>query len=468
MSIPEKLLRARFSGLALAASLFISACGGGSSTPESPAVNPPVPETGTVGLLFTDKPTDEFSAIKLNVVEAILIGDDNGQQVLFQGSEPIDLLDLTNFNEPIVFGEVTAGVYTKLRLVINDLELVPLDGSASIFPKLPANGKIDLLDPSGIPVLPGRTLLVEIDMEANKAIKVTGAGNSKNYNFRPVVKANFMDGGDLPDKLARLEGNVDEIFADPPGSFRLCDIETPESCITVNSGTETSVFDDEGASTDINALMVNDTVVVIGRYGYDSGTDQGAVELSALIVEIGGNSEQIKGNVVSAPAAGRFLMLADDDSDLVIELQAGTKFFDAAGPITSDAVVLGADIEVEGVRPPKDVEEDPDLLRAALVFVEAEEADQLSGTIILPEPDPGTRSFMLTPLAGNDTCVNVAAEAVILFVDTAESEVTIGAFEQLAVGQDVDLFGESETTSATGCFEADEVIVEGPPPAEAA
>jgi len=98
----------------------------------------PTPTTGTVALLFTDKPTDEFSAIKLDVVEAILIGGEE-HQVLFQGSKPIDLLDLTNFNVPVVFGEVKVGTHTKLRLVIDNLELVPNDGGPPIFPDLPAN-----------------------------------------------------------------------------------------------------------------------------------------------------------------------------------------------------------------------------------------------------------------------------------------------------------------------------------------
>jgi len=438
--------------LALAVSLFISACGGSSSTSNSnePADVTPTPTTGTIGLLFTDKPTDEFSAIKLNVVEAILISDDDGQQIFFQDSKSIDLLDLTNFNEPIVFGEVNVGVYTKLRLRIDKLELVPNDGGPSIFPALPANGKIDLLDPEGFEVLPGRTLLAEIDMDANKSIKITGAGNGRKYNFRPVVKANFMNGG-LPDKLARVDGFVSEIYADPAGSYRLCDVAMPDNCIDVITGAGASIFDNEGLATEFSTLMVNDTVVVIGRYVVDPD-----IALDTVVLEIGGNAEQVSGNVVSMPMDQQFLMVINDNGDIVVELQDGTKYFDAAGEISPDAIVVGANLEVEGVRPTKADPADPDLIRAALVFVEAEDALQLSGTIIEPL-DAATRSFMLAPVEGNDTCVRVNDPADILLVDVAASEVTMGTIDDLALGQSVDLFG---TMATDGCFEADEVLVE--------
>jgi hypothetical protein len=445
------IARCRMPMLALAVSLFVSACGGSSSTSNQPAdVTPPTPTTGTVGLLFTDKPTDEFSAIKLNVVEAILIGGDDRQETLFQGSKPIDLLDLTNFNEPVVFGEVNVGTYTKLRLRIDNLELVPKDGSPSIFPALPANGKIDLLDAEGFEVLAGRSLLVEIDMDANKSIKITGAGNGRKYNFRPVVKVNFMDGG-LPDKLARVEGFVDEIFTDPAGSFRLCDVDMPDNCVDVIAGAGASIFDNEGLATEFSTLMANDPVVVIGRYVVDPD-----IVLDTLILEIGGNSEQLKGNVVSDPMDNQFLMVIDENGDIVVELQNETKYFDATGEIGSDSIVIGADLEIEGVRPTKADPADPDLIRAALVFVEAEDAEQLSGTIIDPL-DAATRSFMLAPVEGSDTCVRVNDPADILLVDAAASEVTMGTIDDLAVDQFVDLFG---ATATDGCFEADEVIVE--------
>jgi hypothetical protein len=447
MSIQSPMSKFQASLLALTALLFVSACGGGLDT--APVATNAEPTTGMVGLFFTDAPTDEFSAIKLNVVEAILIGGDDGQQILFQGSEPIDLLDLTNFNEPIIFGEVAVGTYTKLRLKIDNLELVPHEGE-SIFPALPANGKIDMLDASGFDVLPGRTLMVEIDMDANKSIKITSTGNGRKYNFRPVVKANFMDGG-LPHKLARVEGSVGNTPAG--GSFLLCDTDSPDSCVTVMTDGMSSIFNSEGLASNFDSLAFEDLVVVIGRYATDSD-----IVLNALVLEIGGNAEQVKGNVVSDPMDSQFLLLADDDSDLVVELQPGTKYFDASGEIMADAVVLGVDIEVEGVKPTKADPADPDLMRAALIFLEAEEDEQISGMIIEPLASE-TRSFDLTLTAGGTTCVRVNVDADILLVDEANSEITMGDFTSLAVGQSVDLFGMTALDDE-GCFDANEVIVE--------
>ncbi len=446
-------VRAVFASLAVA--LIVSACGSSGSSPEPDTSVVPVSDIGTVGVLFTDAPTDEYSAIKLNVIEAILIGGDDSQQVLFQGSEPIDLLDLTNFSEPVVFGEVQAGTYTKLRLIIDSLELVPIGGGDSIFPALPANGKIDLLQSDGFNVLPGRTLMIEIDMDANKSIKITGAGNSGKVNFRPVVKVKIVDSGS-PHKLARVEGAVSGDPDATAGAFVLCDIDSPDHCVDVATDSMTGIFDDAGLDTGFGTLADGNMVVVIGRYETDP-----SIALNAIVVEIGGNSELVKGDVVSDLVDGQFLLLADDGNDLVIELQAGTKYFDESGEIGADVVTLGADIEVEGVKPPKADPEDPDLMRAALIFLEAEDDDLISGTIIDPlEEGEGTNpdTFGLTTGSG-DTCVAVGEETYVLLVETENSEVTMGSFADLAVDQIVDVFGTA-SSEAEGCFVANEVIVD--------
>lgn len=444
-----KTIKNEYRILALICAAFaISACGGGSTT-EPSQTGSSTSETGTVGLLFTDAPTDDFESIFLNVREAVLIGGDEQQHFLFQGSEPIDLLNLTNFNEPIVFGEVQAGTYTKLRLLIDDLELVPNDGGPSIFPRLPANGKIDLLQSDGFEILPGRTLMIEVDMDANKSIKVTGAGNSNNYNFRPVVKVKVMSGGS-DDKLTRLEGSVREVSSLVDRRFVVCDIDSPDFCVTVALDANAGIFDALGLDTGFDTLLEGDIVVVIGAYETDPD-----ILLNAVVLEIGGTAEQVKGNVVSNPANDQFLIVVDQNGDLVVELQDGTKVFDVTGPANADTIEVGVDVEVEGVKPPKADQLDPDLIRAALIYVEEDPDEQISGTIIEPL-DAATRSFGLTLSDAGDTCVRVDTNADILLVNEAISEVTMGEFADLTVGQSIDLFG---TTADDSCFDANEVIV---------
>ena len=319
MKLGVATLRATF--IAIAAALFIAGCGSSTSTPEPEEDQGP--DVGTVGILFTDLPTDDFESIELDVVEAILIGGDDSQAVLFEGSEPIDLLDLENFSEPVVFGEVQAGTYTKLRLKIDNLRLTPVDGDPFDVPNLPANGKIDLLQAGGFDVLPGRTLLIEIDMDANKSIKITEAGNSGRINFRPVVKVKIVDGGD-PHNLARVEGLVQSIPGDPAGSFVLCDIDSPDFCVDVATDeTMTSFFDEDGLDTDISnpEFVEGAMVVVIGMY-----TTEPSIILNAVTVEIGGTAEQLKGRVASAPTEDGFQLLVAGGNEYTIDLQAGTQF----------------------------------------------------------------------------------------------------------------------------------------------
>lgn len=514
---------------ALAAALLIAACGGGNGSSSGTATDetgaappPPAPtsNTGTFGLLLTDKPSHEFSEINLTVTGAVLLGDP-GQQTIFDDSEgvKVNLLDLTNYTKPIGFGEVEVGSYEKIRLLISEVELVPMAGGDPIYPKLPANGKVDLLDSGGFAVFPGRTLLAEVDVEANNAIHFKQAGNSGKWTFRPVVKVKVMDGG-LPDKLARLEGIVTE-KDDMAGRFVLCDLDVQEVCLTVNVGEDTSLFDSDGLPTDFGSLAVDDQVVVIGRYRHaedddgdsdsdidsdsdsdsdmdedgdsdgesdsdadsdsDSDSDLGPdgddgdsdsdsdrididVVLDALVVEIGGTATQLKGQVVSAPQDGQFIILVAGDEgpvEYTVELQDGAKFFGPDGQLTADAVVIGANVEVEGVIPEKASEEDPDVIRGAFVFVEADEDEQLSGTIIEPL-EPETQTFYVSA-DSMEVCVNLLEEATVLLVDSEASTVTsaVGAdgFDLLEVGHVVDAFGMMDTMSS-GCFQADEVIVD--------
>ncbi|RLA31320.1 MAG: hypothetical protein DRR11_11170 [Gammaproteobacteria bacterium] len=387
----------------------------------------------------------------------------NGQQTIFSGNKTINLLDLYNFNEPIAFGEVLAGDYTKIRLQISGLKLEPKDGKPSIFPTLPANGKIDLLDQGRFTVFPGRTLVIEIDIDANKSVHIVGTGNGT-YQFRPVVKVNIMDGG-LPDKLARLEGVVAAIYDDPAGKFLLCSADFSDVCVVVYLAKDGSVFDAEGLPVSFGKLMIDDFVTVIGRYRQDdaNNTENTGVDekfaFEAIVIEIGGNADQVKGIVASTPNENDQFDIVVDKNDIVtVQIQNGTKFVGKDGALDRNAIVISQEIEVEGVIVKPAVAGDPKTVNAALILIDDGLIDdKLSGTIAEPL-DSTNMSFNLS--AGiSDVCVNLNNDSVIILIsENADgTEVKIGTFADLATEQSVDTYGQQ---GIGGCFEANEVIVD--------
>jgi len=499
---------ARTPFMLMAMAFLFSACGG--SGPADTTVIPPVAPTGTgtVVIMLTDAPTDELRAINLDVTEATLIGD-AGQQIVFSGKKSINLLDLANFVQPIVFGEVQAGSYNKIRLRIDNLELVEKNTGISTFPKLPANGKIDLLDRSGFAVFPGRTLLVEIDIDANKSIHIVGTGNGK-YQFRPVVKVNIMDGG-LPAKLVRLEGIVSEIFDSSAGRFTLCHADKADSCVIVNLTKGSSVFGPDGLPVGIEKMTVGDPVVAIGAFRHeddddgdsdsdsesdsdtdsdddsdgdsdsnadsdsdsdtgddsddDSDSDSDAdgvktdVELDAVVIEIGGTATQTKGVVLSEPDQnGKFQLEVGKDEIVTVLVQDGTRIFGMDGERGIDAIVRYMTIVVDGVGVKSENPDQSDGINAALIFLDDAVAEEsLSGKIVEPL-DPNNRSFNLATDSG-DLCVALTDEAKIILIsqDGDGSVSKEGDFSDLAPGQSVEVFGYA---GVGGCFQANEVVVD--------
>ena len=473
----KTLASLRAVSVALITAVFIAGCGGSSSSAPEPVAE--ISDTGTVGLWFTDLPTDDFDSIILTVSEASLIGGDGERQVLFTGKREIDLLNLTNYSEPVVFGEVKAGNYSKIRLMIDEIELVHFcpednpdcDPESDFVDKLPANGKVDLLQPDGFDILPGRTVTIEIDVDANKAIHVVGAGKSGKYKFRPVVKVNVYDGG-MPHKLARLEGAVSGEPDVTNDTFVLCSIDAPDHCVDVSTDltpeTGTSFFDDQGLKSDFTGLADGVMVVVIGEYSINPYV------LKAVVVEIGGNAEQVTGNVGTEPSAvtepdekSRFLVLTVGGESLIVELQVETKYYDEDGPINSSAVVLGARVEVEGVRPTTGLTDDPDF-RAALVFLEGPEGELVRGTVAAGTQNSDTKSFELVPESDGATPFNVCLiddpvieRPLILLVNTTAMTVEPGYFEDIVDDAVIDVFGR--VPEGESCFSANEVIVDVTP-----
>ena len=420
--------------------LFLAACGGGSGG------TPPDQGTGTVALLLTDMPTDDLKEINFDVTQATLIGD-QGQQTIYNGNTRVNLLDLENYSQPIALGEVTAGTYTKLRLQIDNFEIIDNQG-AQHFPRPPANGRIDLLEPGGIEVVPGRTLVAHVDMDANKSIHVVQTGNGK-YRVRPVVRVNFVLDG-LPNELVRIEGRIEEIPDGDAVDFVLCAFDNADVCLDVSLADGACVFDAECIPidpVDESTFAVGDSVIVIGTY-IDADGD-GNPDVEAIIVEKGA-AEPVKGIVTEVPdTEGLFLVIDRAGVQITVELQQDcTRIFGPDGEVlTPDALQVGQGIEVEGV-----TSADPEVLRAALILFDSEDdPDQVSGTIADPIEEP---TFMLRTASGDiKVCLNDTA--IITVISPGMSNP--GTFADVLADRTAYAFGG---TAVDGCFLANDLVIE--------
>ncbi len=298
-------------GIAALSVLFLLAgCGGGGGG--SPAASDPDPDpapppsssadTGTVAIMFTDSPTDRFDKF-LAEIRAIRLLGDSGDVTLFsvpqdQDAEVVDFLKLESFNELFtVAEEVPAADYEKIRLILDRLTIVDLDDDGNVVEeatvKLPGNGKVDLNPRGTFFVTPGSTLLVEIDVDAKKSLKVVEAGNSGKYVFRPVVfvKISDQDSMEPGTKLTRIFGTVDSL-GDTGDSFVLCQkrrtsegdddsdserSDDDDKCLTVLAGDETGIFGTDGRPAPFTDIATGEPLTAIGRLrpGDETPADDG-------------------------------------------------------------------------------------------------------------------------------------------------------------------------------------------------
>ena len=279
-------LAVALSGIALAVALVSCGGGSGTSTDSSQAQG-----KGTVGILLTDKPADPalFAAIIASIVKVELMGsEENGRIELFSAppTKEFDLLRLRNESIPLVFKDkVPAGTYCKIRLTLSQLELVLTNGTpddtgddTSAYPKLPGNGKLDLVVRDCFDVVAGEVLALQLDMDAGKSIHIIEKGNCTNkpdkcFNFRPVVFVDVIE-KDFNSKLVRLNGVIKEV--DSVEEYLLLCEALPskdmdnEGCVKVHFGDDAAFFENAedgkgGVPKSISDELLQGNMIVSGN-----------------------------------------------------------------------------------------------------------------------------------------------------------------------------------------------------------
>lgn len=482
--------------------LFLLACGGGGGGGGASTVASA--GTGTVTLLVTDGPSEDFNAINLTVVKAELLSD-SGKVTLFSGQKTFDLLRLADVTEIFSVTHVPVGTYNKIRLTLTSVELVMKDGSKA-YPKLPGNGKLDLNPRSSFVVIGGATILIQLDMDAEKSIHVVSAGNSDSYQFRPVVFVDIVT-DEFDTKLVQLRGTVDNLDT-LEGTFDLCEIRVQGLlldddeedgkfyCVRVDAAqVPASFFDTNGDPADINSLENGAIATATGRFAFNGTTlassknnkndDDGSSDDSSrdddssddddyrdliLVAEVvwPGDFAEVNGIARSAVITDtdtgtwfEFEVLEGQgyvfDAPIPTILQEGTRLFNSKGlPVDESVIQDGVSARVNGV-----FQAGLDELKAALVILDIEASQsQLIGTIGAVADDFSSMA-LLTDSGDRCVLIDTGSGGTQVFETSLDDDDTI-QFDQkeasdLRSGYTANVFGY---TDITGCLDAETIIYE--------
>jgi hypothetical protein len=351
----------------LLVALILSACSdGGSSGGGASGAN-----TGSVGVLFTDSPTDRFCSIML-VMNSVTLLSDEGQVTIFEGSRSVDLLDLRDNSELITVGRrVPAGTYSKIRLGIDDkkVELYECDENGDRIdpPKIAdlRSGKIDLNPRGEFRLRAGSLMLIQLDMDAEKSIHISGPQHNEKCNFRPVVFVDIFT-ANAPDRLVRLTGEIQDL-ASEPDRFDLCRshaVSRPlredserrmmmtahdddgddddgdddrDTCVEIRVVDDTSIFLAKAVPGEFGDLENGRPATVLGRFLFDGEE----LRVMAEVVQQDPDTvEKVRGMIASEVVESLFDLEVDPDQipDLpenliAVLLQNGTKIFSRSGKL---------------------------------------------------------------------------------------------------------------------------------------
>lgn len=411
--------------------------------------------TGSVALMLKDAPSDDFVKIDITITKAELLAGLNGNVTLFSGATTVDLLHLAN--TPELFSltpSIPAGTYEKIRLTVSAISLTKPDGTVIGPLPLPANGKIDLNPRGPFTVTDGQSLVIQLDVDAQKSIHIVGAGNS-GYRFRPVVFVDVMPQSTALGLVYR-HGKVANIDA-ARQTFDLCRLASdtaaePVRCLPVAVGVNTRYFDNAANGSAFTGLSVDEEVTVIGTLAWSGQVF--TLQAATVLEGARGTYDRLRGVAQTGVDGLNLFSLAVEEGQgyapttvLTAALQNGAKIFNRAGSELANAqIVTGSPLVAVGML---NTTPTPVYKTVAVVLAPRSAPLLYDGRI-------GTvTSAGFTLSGGTGSCVSLTSATVILLV-TSDST-TVGAVANLP-GAQVEVYG---TRAVNTCLVADTVVVTG-------
>jgi hypothetical protein len=455
----------RLSIFGLIAALAITGCGGGgSSSNNNPIATGTPPAVGSITLLVGDSVLDDIEAVLIVIDEILLLGDD-GQVTISNGPlEEIDLLSLRNITEVVASTEVPAGSYSKIRLLISSLRIQELGDAPedAVDVRLPANGKIDLNPQGAFEISSGEDLVVQIDFDLARSVKIVQTGNSQ-YRFRPVVFIDVLDQTDNL-RLTKLFGSLQDDDDGSEGSdgeasdYDLCvPLESGgEDCVDVIVQETTSYFSAEGNVTDQQSFVLSADAHVFGHFFIGA---TGGEFFRAKVVAFGDEAsvQPVDGDVTSAVVDGAFDLAVDDATSLSVNV-VDAVLLDEMGQTLVMDIAAGQEAEAWAQTANLDVADDG-VFPAFLVQVRESEVDEDCVEGQLTDLNDG----VLTVLnVGLESCVVVGEDTEIQLLSDYEGDAESDAIsltalgDLISVGVEVEAFGMQNGD----CLDAEVVVAE--------
>lgn len=464
-------LRSFCAMLLIIAAALVYGCGGGSGGAADP---PPASQTGAVGIILTDAPTHSWDRALATITEITLLSDNGPPVDIFEGEETVDLLELGNYSEVFHIAEgVPVGNYGKIRLRVSRIELQRLDEAGAVSEsrdaRLVANGKIDLNPRGGFTVVGDETLMVQLDFDMTKALKITEAGASGIIIVRPVVFVRILGVEDLQ-RFTRVHGVVRELT---DGGFVLCQTRLAASdgttaklrhCLDVLLDDEAGIFDPGADPTGRDAVQPELELTAIGRLfrllpatptaiGNDRHVPD--IALRGFVVQLGplGTFSRVPAVATSPVGGDSQFGLNPQSGELTAGLlQQGTRIANRQAEFVGpEAIQTGVPGLFEGVPSVAT----PALLKTSFIVLDLDAATEaLQGTIQVV--DVAQQRLVVTVEALGDRCVDAAMAAIFLVSETDDDFSQVEAtLEDLAAGMTATTFGADDPG---GCFVADVIL----------
>ena len=347
----------------------------------------------------------------------------------------------------------------------------------SYHPRLPGNGKLDLNPRGTFEIIPAGTLVVQIDMDANKSIHIVKKGNKDEYNFRPVVFVDIVTDA-FQERFVKLHGDMFNINS-ADLSFDLCNTGIPvqtdddqlktgsRGCVRVQTDSSTSIFDTSGSPADFGDLGDGEPATVFGRLQrvHDSGDDEDHeidddhelddLVLNAALIELGPETgfQTLNGTATSAvDANNQFTKDIDPGQGLVtplnlaVQIQKGTLLVNRKGqPVILANIVTGKLVSARGV-----LDVTRDTLFASLIVIDTDASTQLTGSVG-SNPDANC-GFTLATSTGDRSISTDINTRIFLVSDGTSMPIDVS---ELTTGLQADVYGDEVLN---GCFAAHTII----------